>query len=69
MLYVYHKACCPANSIDMHGRDIERDLPNYAIQFRKSFIVYPCLVYLLQLMEGKSASLCEFWKHPPTDTA
>ena len=44
-------------------------LLNYATNPRISFIVLPCLVNLLQLMEGKSASLCEFRKHPPTDIA
>ena len=46
----------------MYGWEKERDLPNYAINLRISFIVHPCLLYLLQLMEGKSVSLCDFWK-------
>ena len=37
-------------------------LLNYATNPRISFIVHPCLVNLLQLMEGKSVSLCDFWK-------
>ena len=37
-------------------------LLNYATNPRISFIVHPCLVNMLQLMEGKSVSLCDFWK-------
>ena len=38
--------------------------------YKKVFMMYVIHVCLdVALMEGEPASLCEFWKHPPTDTA
>ena len=42
-------------------------LQNYKKKVFMIHVIHVCLD--VALIEGESASLREFWKHPPTDTA